>query len=332
MGLRAKLMSRMGRWQRRPEEVPAAPIAPAAPGARAWPQGEEGLPWFDRADARSTLAARVRAGRCDAGQAALLEEWIEQGCFTIPALINPERLAALRRCIEELWHREQPYDGLNLADVLIDGRHHLSLPHAELLSLPAELRERARLASNWRASALHLHADAARRVFDDDRARELCSLVFDHPAEPRYSLVFQKGSEQKLHQDTAAFHVFPRNHLIGVWIALEDIQPDSGPLLYCPGSHRQPLYEGFDNYPQTNRRTASPEQLELYDRHVAELAQRYETRAFLPRAGDALFWHGQLIHGGSPIINPASTRVSFVIHFIAEGADRGDQVVGPFNW
>jgi ectoine hydroxylase-related dioxygenase (phytanoyl-CoA dioxygenase family) len=35
--------------------------------------------------------------------------------------------------------------------------------------------------------------------------------------------------------------------MIGVWIACEDIKEDSGPLVYCPRSHREPLFPEFDN-------------------------------------------------------------------------------------
>lgn len=30
--------------------------------------------------------------------------------------------------------------------------------------------------------------------------------------------------------------------MCGVWVALEDVGPDQGPLVYYPGSHRWPIY------------------------------------------------------------------------------------------
>ena len=89
------------------------------------------------------------------------------------------------------------------------------------------------------------------------------SFLFDRPALPHFSLTFSKGSMQALHQDTCVFHTWPFNALIGVWIALEDITVESGPLVYYPGSHREPLFSEFDNYPQTQRRTAPPDQAAL---------------------------------------------------------------------
>jgi len=35
---------------------------------------------------------------------------------------------------------------------------------------------------------------------------------------------------------------YPEGYLVGAWVAVEDIHPDSGPLVYYPGSHRLPYY------------------------------------------------------------------------------------------
>ncbi len=84
----------------------------------------------------------------------------------------------------------------------------------------------------------------------------MCSLILDRPAFPQGSINFEYGSAQEAHQDTAVFHVFPPNFIVGAWIACEDISPGCGPLMFYPKSHRQPLFNKFDNYPQTNLRTA----------------------------------------------------------------------------
>jgi ectoine hydroxylase-related dioxygenase (phytanoyl-CoA dioxygenase family) len=45
-----------------------------------------------------------------------------------------------------------------------------------------------------------------------------------------------------------------------------------------------------------------------------------------------MFWHPMLIHGGATRRNRLATRKSFVLHIIAESADFGGRVKGPFNW
>ena len=54
------------------------------------------------------------------------------------------------------------------------------------------------------------------------------------------TLNFHLGSQQKLHSDTIHFNSSPRNFMCGVWIALEDIYEDNGPVCYVPGSHTFP--------------------------------------------------------------------------------------------
>jgi ectoine hydroxylase-related dioxygenase (phytanoyl-CoA dioxygenase family) len=297
-----------------------------------WPQDQSALPWFDRVDAADLLAQKRRAGEVNEDQFQLLRKWIEDGYFIIPDLVSKEEIAAFRAKVSEIWTTETPYDGLNISDVVIGGTTRIHTPHAEILKLSRTERADAERLSNWRIGGLHLVCEEADRLFSSRRARELCDMVFGRPSVPRYSLTFQKGSQQQLHQDTPVFHVFPRNNLIGVWIACEDIKKESGPLVYCPKSHREPLFPEFDNYPQTNRRTCDAPTSARYDAYVRELAQRYESRLFLPKAGEALFWHGQLIHGGHAIEDRNTTRLSFVVHFMAEGTDMANQVHGPFNW
>jgi len=48
-------------------------------------------------------------------------------------------------------------------------------------------------------------------------------------------------------------------------------------------------------------------------RNMAERGLQRE--AFTCKRGDVFLWHGGLVHGGSPIDNPAQTRKSFVVHY-----------------
>jgi ectoine hydroxylase-related dioxygenase (phytanoyl-CoA dioxygenase family) len=92
------------------------------------------------------------------------------------------------------------------------------------------------------------------------------------------------------------------------------------------------MFPGFTDYPQTNLRTATPDAHAAYERWVDEAAARYPRHEFLARKGDVLFWHGMLIHGGAPVLDPHATRKSMVLHYTVRGADRGREVRGPFNW
>ena len=204
--------------------------------------------------------------------------------------------------------------------------------HRELLKLPRAQRYRLRDASNWRTHGFYRFNLSALRIFLNRDLRRLASAIFGKPARPFASINFMYGSDQALHQDMAVFHIYPRNFLIGAWVAGEDISPVCGSLMFCPGSHRAPYFPGFADYPQTNLRTVGPELQAGYDAYIAELAQRYPRKQFLAKKGQVLLWHSMVLHGGSPIVDPHRTRRSFVIHYNSRHADRANQVLGPFNW
>ena len=47
---------------------------------------------------------------------------------------------------------------------------------------------------------------------------------------------------------------------------------------------------------------------------------RLTPAVFLPKKGDVLLWHGNLIHAGSPRRNLSLSRRAVVLHFFARGA------------
>jgi ectoine hydroxylase-related dioxygenase (phytanoyl-CoA dioxygenase family) len=45
-----------------------------------------------------------------------------------------------------------------------------------------------------------------------------------------------------------------------------------------------------------------------------------QAEIFLPKKGDILIWHGNLIHEGSKVRNAARTRKSYAIHYTSHEA------------
>jgi len=129
------------------------------------------------------------------------------------------------------------------------------------------------------------------------------------------SVNFQKGSSETIHIDS--LYMAPRTprSLIAAWIALEDVHPDSGPLVYYPGSHRIPLYRFNDG-----THNADPdEEADWFDYIDVQIRLRgLKERRFMARKGDVLIWHSDLVHGGSPIRDLSRTRRSMVCHYFAE--------------
>ena len=316
------------------ERIRVGPSAVPLPreGVKAWPQDATLLPWYDRDEWADVLSRTRRASKITDADEALLRKWCEDGYFVVPGLISEQLIDAFVREIDDVWERDTPIEALAVSDVLLDEGHRVHVSHADLIRLETGKRREIKARSNWRIGQYHLYSGAAREIFVHPDIRRIASMVFARKAEPRFSLMFSKGTEQGLHQDTCVFHIFPRDFMMGVWIACEDISHESGPLEYYPGSHRTPLFPEFTNYPQTNRRTTDPEQSRRYDEYVANLAKRFTKHELLVSKGDVMFWHPMLIHGGCPRIDRQATRKSFVLHVMAEGCDMGGRVKGPFNW
>jgi len=165
-----------------------------------------------------------------------------------------------------------------------------------------------------------LRSETVRRLATLPAIVERLSLAYGRRAFPFQTLNFKRGTQQDLHSDAMHFHTDPPLFMAGVWIALEDIRPDSGPLTYVPGSHRLPVLTmrgaGVDSAHPTRddyNRAYTPAlkaQIEAAGLKPAEVT---------PKAGEAVVWAANLAHGGAPIANPDATRRSLVVHFYFEG-------------
>ena len=293
---------------------------------RTWPQGDQDLPWFDR-----PAAAREAESRSP-DHADLLRHWVEQGYVVIENAIPADAIAAMQQDLDAIWTAGTAVDGLRIDQLKLTADGASGVDHSQLIALDPATREQLRSSEPWRIHGFHTHSPGCKAIFEDSKLREMCSLILGQPAEPRYTINFSYGSEQDLHQDTAVFHLYPRNYLIGAWLACEDVTADCGPLVFYPGSHRLPLFEELTNYPQTNLKTCSAETTKRYDAWLESQAERFERKHFIAKQGDVLLWHGMLIHGGSPITREGATRKSYVCHYFAKGTDRASEIKGPFNW
>lgn len=117
------------------------------------------------------------------------------------------------------------------------------------------------------------------------------------------------------HSDTMHFSCLPARYMCGVWVALEDITEENGPLFYYPGSHKTPEYDfsHFKNTLEDNSYENYPE----YEKFIEQLmdVSPYKKEKFLAKKGDALIWSSNIVHGGSAVIDPQSTRFSQVTHY-----------------
>jgi ectoine hydroxylase-related dioxygenase (phytanoyl-CoA dioxygenase family) len=109
--------------------------------------------------------------------------------------------------------------------------------------------------------------------------------------------------------------------MTGVWIALEDVDAEAGPLLVYPGSHRLPVIYLKDlDVPKVNEdwEGFASKYTPRLKRMLADA--KLNPMLYTARKGDILFWHANLAHGGSARRDKTKTRRSMVIHYFAQGA------------
>jgi ectoine hydroxylase-related dioxygenase (phytanoyl-CoA dioxygenase family) len=294
-----------------------------------WRRRPDVPPWFDAPDALAQVARRARS----AEEAAYLERWVRDGWVVVDGCVDAGDVDAMVADLDGLWDAAEPVRGLEIIGLREDAdAEPRVVPHHAVLARDPAVRRRMREISDWRIHGFHYVNAPARRLFRSPALRTLADRILGRRARPIAAINFMAGSQQALHQDMAVFHIYPRNFLLGAWIACEDIRAESGPLVLYSGSHRAPFFPGFTDYPQTNLRTADGETFRAYQEWVDRLAPGFERYEFHARKGQVLLWHGMLIHGGAPIARRGSSRKSMVIHYTVRGADRGREIRGPFNW
>lgn len=131
------------------------------------------------------------------------------------------------------------------------------------------------------------------------------------------SINFITGSEQRTHSDSIHMTTFPLGGLLGVWIALEDITYDNGPLHYYPGSHKLPYYLNSDYNNEGTKFLIGDKGYTEYEKMIEEKLKGTDLKKeiFLARKGDLLIWHANLFHGGEPHLDKTKTRKSMVFHY-----------------
>jgi ectoine hydroxylase-related dioxygenase (phytanoyl-CoA dioxygenase family) len=144
---------------------------------------------------------------------------------------------------------------------------------------------------------------------------ETLELLYGRPAVPFQTLNFKVGTQQRAHSDTIHFSSLPARYMCGVWVALEDITEENGPVFYCPGSHKLTEYD-FSHI-RTTADTTTYENYREYEDFIEKIvaSNGFEKKKFLAKKGDVLIWSSNIIHGGSPVPAEGVTRWSQVTHY-----------------
>lgn len=147
----------------------------------------------------------------------------------------------------------------------------------------------------------------------------LLGKLYGRAAFPFQTLNFPVGTQQEAHTDMVHFSSLPERFMCGVWLAMEDIGLDAGPLFYLPGSHRWPVLTNAAIGRRGHGSTLASAQ-DPFAQGWRALREAYGAteEPFLARKGQALIWAANLLHGGMHQAAPTLTRWSQVTHYYFE--------------
>ncbi|HEX3528255.1 MAG TPA: phytanoyl-CoA dioxygenase family protein [Thermoanaerobaculia bacterium] len=258
--------------------------------------------WVDQPDALKRLDGRLRKGEVTAEQADRLRSFVERGYMIFPSGLPEAVCSGIQADVDRAW-REKPWD--------------LAFARTGPMRPLATVDETQERLPSYRIADLHSWSEPALAAYLLKPVFEYVELILGEPAVATQSLFFEYGSQQALHRDPVFVPTTPPSHLLAAWIALEDILPGCGPLVYVPGSHRLPYYQ-FEpgEYRFDHSRYGEKESAAMAEHDRQQTAARGLTpETLLCKRGDVLIWHSSLLHGGAAVENPSLTRKSFVVHF-----------------
>lgn len=166
------------------------------------------------------------------------------------------------------------------------------------------------------------HELAMRRLLLSEEIVSVVEGIVGEPVGLHLALTGWVSTERTWHQDGYLNPPDVGDHYCGVWIALDEISPDAGPLEVIPGSQ---LWEGPTRADVLDRL----EEHERTDPNWPRLAERFVTAiweneierrnapsySFVGSKGDVLFWHPQLVHRGSRPLVPGMLRPGLIAHY-----------------
>jgi phytanoyl-CoA hydroxylase len=128
--------------------------------------------------------------------------------------------------------------------------------------------------------------------------------------------MFDRSTGSIDHIDNWYLDSDPPGQLIGAWIALEDIHPDSGPFRLFPRSH---LLPGLEDLWKLDH--------DAFIKHCAGLTRQLEPFYAIIKKGTVVFFTPFLLHGAVDQRDPRYSRKSVTGHYLPYGVVRRERFV-----
>lgn len=175
------------------------------------------------------------------------------------------------------------------------------------------------------AHALHYLNPVFKQASTSKKIKDVFKAInFQDPTILQSMVIFKNpkvGGEYTPHQDGSFLTTDPPEHVVGVWLALDDATPENGCLEFIPGSHKWPLLRRFV-------RTQNNDTGELLE--WTDPANEYQDNQFVKvpvKRGDMVLIHGLVIHRSAA---NQSDRARWIYTFHAY--DKAQSVYLNDNW
>jgi phytanoyl-CoA hydroxylase len=203
-------------------------------------------------------------------QEDVVREYREQGFVHLPKFYSSEKLAQIRAALER--YNREVVPGLPESDVVYEA-------------------DGQAIRNCWR---MHTHDPFFAELHQDERLQTLIAeLVNGTPlclGVETFNKPAKVGSGVPPHQDNAYFCQEPPD-VLTVWVAMDDVTPENGPVHYLSGSHLRGLREH------------TPSGVKGNSFGLAEAVDEESASAALLKQGDILIHHCQTIHFSAPNIS-----------------------------
>jgi phytanoyl-CoA dioxygenase PhyH len=167
-------------------------------------------PWLDQPDASERIDQKLRAGALTAEEARQCRYWAANGYIILERLFPDEVL-------DDVW-----------------AAYEVAV-HSGKIQLPSDP---AGEGDPYPGRYLNPHKKAARfcRILKHPGLLHWIRVLMERDPKPLQTIASHKGSQQGIHSDSIHMTTYPLGYLSAAWIALEDIDPDSGPLASIPAA------------------------------------------------------------------------------------------------
>lgn len=263
--------------------------------------------WTDKPNALEALELKIQRNELVASDSALFRQFILDGYMAIKKAVPTDVIDAAARDLDAIYSGARPNAKFTLSTKLESWNERMPIEAAKAVDI-------------------HMISEDIRNAVYHEGIMRLVRGIFETGIHASQSLGFYRGSAQRIHQDTAYVTYSRPLQFVGVWLAMEDIEPDSGELEYLIGSHRMQrfqfpgghvsIHEALRIDPTVDRQKYTEEYLRYLSAQEQSLA--YTRVRYYPKKGDALIWAAELAHGGTPI-SLERTRKSVVIRACPKG-------------